>query len=144
MALPTPATGLVISYAYLWRDQQAAGADEGRKDRPCAVVVTTLDDVGDTLVYAVPITHSEPAADQGVEIPASIKRRLGLDAGRSWAVTSELNRFVWPGYDLRPISRSQPDTFAWGFLPVEIVDAIKRQIVANQRARQFAVVNRLT
>jgi len=49
MALPTPAPGLVISYAYLWRDQDAAGATEGRKNRPCAIIVTTVDDEGDTL-----------------------------------------------------------------------------------------------
>lgn len=49
MALPSPAPGLVISYAYLWRDQDAAGAAEGRKNRPCAVVVTTVDEEGDTL-----------------------------------------------------------------------------------------------
>lgn len=58
MALPIPAPGLVISYAYLWRDQEAVGASEGRKSRPCAIVVTTTDDEGDTLVYVAPITHS--------------------------------------------------------------------------------------
>jgi hypothetical protein len=28
---------------------------------------------------------------------------MGLDAGRSWVVVSEVNRFVWPGVDLRPV-----------------------------------------
>lgn len=54
MALPTPAPGLVISYAYLWRDQAVAGAEEGRKNRPCATVLTTLDDERDTVVYVAP------------------------------------------------------------------------------------------
>lgn len=142
MALPTPAPGLVISYAYLWRDQDAAGATEGRKDRPCAIVVTTVDDEGDTLVYVAPITHSRPDPGTAVELPASVKRRLGLDASASWVITSELNRFIWPGYDLRPISRNAPDVFSWGYLPVELLDAVKRQIVAHQRARRLGVVDR--
>ncbi len=36
--------------------------------------------------------------------------------------------FVWPGYDLRPITRDKPDVFAWRFLPVEIFVALKRGI----------------
>ncbi len=44
MALPIPAPGLVISYAYPWRAQDAAGAAEGQKDRPCAIIVTAIDD----------------------------------------------------------------------------------------------------
>lgn len=142
MALPIPAPGLVISYAYLWRDQRAAGASEGRKDRPCAIVVTTVDDEGDTLVYVAPITHSQPSVGSAVELPAGVKRRLGLDANASWIITSELNRFIWPGYDLRPISRDAPDVFSWGYLPVELLEAVKLQIVAHQRARRLGVVDR--
>jgi hypothetical protein len=142
MALPTPAPGLVISYAYLWRDQDVAGATEGRKNRPCAVVVTTVDDEGDTLVYGAPITHSRPELGTAVELPAAVKRRLGLDASASWVVTSELNRFIWPGYDLRPISRNSPDVFSWGYLPVELLEAVKLQVVAHQRAKHLGVVDR--
>ena len=142
MALPTPAPGLLISYAYLWRDQDATGATEGRKNRRCSIVVTTVDDAGDTLVYVAPITHSEPTAGSAVELPAGVKRRLGLDASASWIITSELNRFIWPGYDLRPISRNSPDVFSWGYLPVEVLEAVKRQIVAHQRAKRLGVVDR--
>jgi hypothetical protein len=142
MALPTPAPGLVISYAYLWRDQDTAGATEGRKNRPCAIVVTTVDDAGDSLVYVAPITHSRPDPGTAVELPPSVKRRLDLDASASWIVTSELNRFVWPGYDLRPISRNSPDVFSWGYLPVELLEAVKLQVVAHQRAKRLGVVDR--
>ncbi len=38
MPLPEPRPGLVISYSYLWRDQNEAGETEGRKDRPCAII----------------------------------------------------------------------------------------------------------
>lgn len=142
MALPTPAPGLVISYAYLWRDQQKAGIAEGRKDRPCAIVVTVKDQDEDTLVYVAPITHSPPSDDRGLEIPAAVKRRLGLDAARSWIVTDELNRFIWPGYDLRPIARGRPDVFHWGFLPVEVFADLKAAVLAHQRAGRLGVVPR--
>jgi uncharacterized protein YifN (PemK superfamily) len=142
MALPTPAPGLVISYAYLWRAQQQAGGEEGRKDRPCAIVVTAKDEDEDILVLVAPITHTPPVDGSAIEIPAKVKRRLGLDAARAWIVTDELNRFIWPGYDLRPIARDQPETFHWGFLPVELFEALKTAVLRHQRARRLGLVSR--
>jgi len=142
MALPSPAPGLVISYSYLWREEQAAGAEEGRKDRPCAVVLVTADEEGDTVVYVVPITHNRPQDRHAVAIPASVKRRLGLDDVPSWIVTCELNRFVWPGYDLRPIARGRKGTFAYGYLPPDLFAAVKRGVAANRKAGLLGAVRR--
>jgi hypothetical protein len=142
MAFPVAAPGLVVCYSYLWHDQHRAGADEGRKARPCAIVVAATDEDGDIRVYVAPITHSRPVDPHAVELPALVKRRLGLDTAPSWIVTSEVNRFVWPGYDLRPISRDTPDVFAWGFLPTEIFSAVKRGIAAHQRDRRLKLTPR--
>jgi hypothetical protein len=143
MALPEPAPGLVIAYSYLWRDERRAGEVEGRKNRPCAIVLASRDEDGDTVVYVVPITHVRPSDDpHAIEVPPAAKRRLGLDDAPSWIVTAELNRFIWPGYDLRPISRDKPDTFAWGFLPVETFAAVKRAIGLHRRAGRLSVVGR--
>ena len=142
MALPKPAPGLVISYSYLWHDQSRAGNEAGRKVRPCAIVIATADEDGDLKVYAAPITHSRPDDPHAVELPRRVKRKLGLDEEASWVVTSELNRFIWPGYDLHPISRDKPDVFAWGFLPVEIFAALKRGIAAHQRDRRLRLTTR--
>lgn len=38
MSLPKPVPGLVISYSYLWSDEHKTGVEEGRKNRPCAIV----------------------------------------------------------------------------------------------------------
>ena len=38
MSLPKPRPGLVISYAYLWAGEYGRGAEEGLKDRPCAII----------------------------------------------------------------------------------------------------------
>lgn len=142
MTLPEPVPGLVISYSYLWYDQSRAGIEEGRKVRPCAIVVAAIDEDGDKKVYVVPITHSPPNDPHAVELPLAAKRRLGLDDEPSWIVTSELNRFIWPGYDLHPISRDKPDVFAWGFLPVETFTALKRGIAAHQRDRRLRLTGR--
>lgn len=143
MALPSPAPGLVIYYSYLWHRQHGAGEMDGRKNRPCAIVLTATDEEGDLRVYVAPITHSRPTDDpHAVELSQSVKRRLGLDDAPSWIVTNELNRFVWPGYDLRPISRDQPDSFAWGFLPDNVFAAVKRGIAAHQKARRLKVDGR--
>jgi hypothetical protein len=135
VALPEPRPGLVIAYSYLWSAQHRQGQADGTKERPCAVVLTTLSDAGDTIVTVVPITHTPPndAAD-GIELPLATKRRIGLDAGRSWVILTEVNRFVWPGPDLRPISRRQPGRFDYGVLPPKLF----REIVARLRRRAAA------
>lgn len=143
MGLPRPEPGLVIAYSYLWRHQRDTGAEEGRKIRPCAIVVAAADEDGDVKVYVAPITHLKPTDDpHAVELPMSVKRRLGLDDVPSWIVTRELNRFVWPGYDLHPIARDKPDNFAWGFLPIEIFEALKRGIAAHRSSRHLLVTPR--
>lgn len=142
MPLPAPAPGLVIAYSYLWHEEHLSGAEEGRKDRPFAIVLVATDEEGDTVVYVVPVTHRQPQDAHAVAIPASVKRRLGLDDAPSWIVTVELNRFVWPGYDLRPVARDRPDTFAWGFLPTETFAAVKRGIAANRAAGRLKSVHR--
>ena len=37
---PATEIGLVISYSYLWKDKEERGLVKGRKDRPCAIVLT--------------------------------------------------------------------------------------------------------
>lgn len=95
MALPKPVPGLVISYAYLWRDEALRGLEEGRKDRPCVIILSVEESDGRTLVTVAPVTHSPPAhAESALELPAATKQRLGLDGDRSWVIAADLNRFV--------------------------------------------------
>ena len=107
--IPDPQPGLVISYAYLWKRDAAQGQDEGTKYRPAVVVLAMeSDSVRGKTVLVAPITHREPGdAAAGVEIPPLTKRRLGLDAERSWIILSEVNRFEWPGPDLLPVAPGQ-------------------------------------
>lgn len=117
MAVPSPEPGLVINYAYLWRDEYLAGQEEGRKDRPSVIILAVRREAdGATVVTVLPITHSTPQDPKAaVEIPQRVKKHLGLDDRRSWIVVTEGNEFVWPGYDLRKVAGS--DDYAFGFLP---------------------------
>lgn len=143
MPLPDPKPGLVIGYSYLWRHEHEASQEEGAKDRPCAIVMARLDHDGETVVMVAPITHSPPpSAGSAVELPAATKRRLGLDDQRSWVMIGEVNRFVWPGPDLRPITRDQPYRFDYGFLPPRLFRAITQAMGDLQRQRRLTVVTR--
>ena len=91
MALPAPEPGLVIGYAYLWHSEHERSQEEGLKDRPCAIVLTTRDEAGETVVLVAPLTHAPPdKAAEGVEIPLATKQRLGLDPARSWRIRDGL------------------------------------------------------
>jgi hypothetical protein len=70
---------------------------------------------------------------EGIEIPPKVKRHLGLDHDRSWVVVTDLNAFVWPGYDLRPVPNSPSGAFAYGFLPPKLYNAIVARITALGR-----------
>jgi hypothetical protein len=129
MALPEPQRGLVISYAYLWHYEHRTGREEGVKTRPC-VVVLAVEKLAknNTLVRVVPVTHSPPNDPSAAfELPAAVKRHLGLDAGRSWVILDEVNEFTWPGFDLRPIPPSR-DRFAYGLLPPRLFDDLMARL----------------
>ena len=133
MTFPAPKQGLVIRYAFLWSHERDAGADEGSKDRPCAIVVaTSLKPDGEIQVIVSPITH-RPAEDSNasIEIPRAVCRSLGLDAGRHWLRLEELNRFSWPGFDLRPIPGRGGD-IAYSMLPPALFEALRKGILARQ------------
>lgn len=143
MAYPTPKPGLVIRYSFLWADDAARGQEEGEKDRPCAVVVATTDAKGDLVVFVLPITHSQPAdANLAVEIPPDTKRRLGLDDERSWIIVNELNRFTWPGPDLRMRVPGDPSSVAYGQLPARLFKKVIEKLDAAARTRRTRPVQR--
>ena len=130
MAISDPQVGLVISYAFLWSHEHSLGIQEGRKSRPCAIVVATDNDSnGGTRIIVAPITHSPPKDPRlAVEIPPKVKAHLGLDGERSWVVCAELNRFTWPGYDLTPVP-GQTGKFDYGMLPRQLFETIRHRIL---------------
>jgi hypothetical protein len=142
-SLPDPRSGLVIGYSYLWEIDFGAGRDEGRKVRLCAVVIATRTEDGDIVVTVAPITYTRPIDPlDGIELPLAIKRLLGLDDAKSWLICAELNRFVWPGPDLRPTSRERPGQFAYGTLPRTFMLRVFSRLLELRKRRLPSVVVR--
>ncbi len=142
MALPDPVPGLVIGYAYLWRNEALRRQEEGRKDRPCVIVLSVQDQDGRTVVTVAPITHRPPSTpDIAIEIPAETKRRLGLDHERSWIMAADLNRFFWPGMDLRPTAPGA-HTYSHGLVPATLYRELRDKVLALARGGRAALTPR--
>lgn len=132
MALPEPRLGLVISYSYLWAHEYREGRDEGAKDRPCVIILAVeRAEFGAKAVTVAPITHTLPDEDTtAIEIPAAVKKSIGLDDAPSWVIVDEANEFVWPGFDLRPIPET-PRRYDYGFLPPRLFQRIAEAVAQN-------------
>ncbi|MER8411639.1 type II toxin-antitoxin system PemK/MazF family toxin [Mesorhizobium sp. M1342] len=119
------------------------GAEEGRKNRPCAIVAARRVVEGREVITVVPVTHSPPAdpAD-AVEIPAPLKAHLGLDDTPSWIVVTETNDFLWPGPDLRPIAGSKPSRFDYGMLPPRFYAYLRERILQAHARRALRQIRR--
>lgn len=98
---------------------------------------------GGTQVYVLPVTHTPPSDPSlAIEIPLRVKRHLRLDDERSWIVLDEINDFLWPGYDLRPVPGSRPARMAYGVLPPRFFDKVRTAFLALARARAVKRVQR--
>jgi hypothetical protein len=114
-------TGDVVpSYPYLWLWQRERGEEEGRKDRPICVAVSSRGNDGLTHLALLAITGTSPRDDQlAVEIPALEIRRLGLsEFKQAWIVVSEYNYDILErSFSLEP-PRQQGRRLSPGFLKV--------------------------
>ena len=144
MIIPAPTPGLVIRYSYLWHSEFVAGRDEGIKDRPVAIVATVrTGDDNEIRVLVLPVTHSAPGSGvAALEIPLTIKRKLGLDAERSWIVLAEWNEFVWPGPDLRPVPHDDAGKIAYGLLSHAFFKRVRDEFIAVVEAGRAKPVGR--
>lgn len=141
MAMPEPSPGLVVRYDYLWSREATAGGMHG-KDRPACLVAATDNRTHPRFVVLLPITHSAPAGETvAVEIPARVRRAIGLDEEPSWVVVSEFNVDEWPNPGLSPLP-GKPDTFAYGFLPPGLFADIRAQFLKLARSASSKSVRR--
>lgn len=108
-----------------------------------------VDDEGPhPIAYVLGISHSPPQEGQrAIEVPAKLKKHLGLDDQPSWIYTSELNVFAWPGPDLRPgdYLSTRPaavDNCVIGQLPSDWFDMVKAHVVESQRQEQLELTKR--
>ena len=133
MTLPDPKPGLIVRYDHLWSHEAAAGRDQG-KDRPVCLVAASDSLSKPRFVVLLPITHSPPGGDAvGIEIPAKVKRALGLDDAPSWVIISEYNVDEWPG---------RSGAFSYGFIPPGLFAQIKAKFLELARQNKGRAVRR--
>jgi hypothetical protein len=141
VALPEPKPGLVIRYDYLWLDEATLGRDQG-KDRPACLVAATDAASTPRFVVILPITHTPPAGSTvGVEIPANVRKAIGLDDAPSWVIISEHNVDEWPNAGLSPVP-GRPGVFAYGFIPPGLFAQIKAKFLELTQRRRGVGVRR--
>lgn len=137
MPLPSPEPGMVLRYDYLWSREAIQGRQQG-KDRPTCLVAASDNSINPSYVVLLPITHSPPTrATVGIEIPARVKKAIGLDDEPSWVIVSDYNIDEWPNAGLSQIP-DQPGVYCYGFLPPSLFRKVKTRfadLVREKRAR---------
>ena len=128
--------GHVIRYSYLWNREAKQGQEEGRKDRPCAVVLAHENG----RIAVAPITHTPPTEHSAVELSQQSKARLGLDGDRSWIITNEVNHFQYPGHDLRNVPGTQSPIY--GQLSRGEMAQLRQEINSHIQNKEISMVNR--
>jgi PemK-like, MazF-like toxin of type II toxin-antitoxin system len=125
----------------LWSREAEAGRNQG-KDRPACLVVSSDSTAPSQFVVILPITHTPPASGaEGVEIPAKVKKVLGLDDQPSWVIVSEYNIDEWPNGGLSQIP-GKPGQYGYGFIPPGLFAQIKEKFLGLARARKSRLVRR--
>lgn len=141
MPLPEPKPGLVIRYDYLWTREAAAGREQG-KERPACLVAAMDSAVAPRFVVILPITHARPDKNTvGVEIPAKVRKALGLDDEPCWVIVSEHNVDEWPNPGLTPLP-GRPGVFSYGFIPPGLFAQIKASFLELSEKGESGSVHR--
>lgn len=141
VTFPWPLAGMVICYDYIWLHEHTRGWDQGSKDRPCVVVLT----LPGNRIIVLPVTHRKPENPlDGLQIPPTVKARLGLDPDPSWVILTEANSFNWPGPDVRPVNPRDPSGPVYGVLPELMIREIRNRVVARARANTIRVIERIS
>jgi hypothetical protein len=81
------------------------------------------------------------AVPEPIEVPLATKARLCLDGERSWIITTEVNRFIWPGPDIRPATEGK---YSYGLLPAAMTRDLIAQIRANAEDKLLLFTTRST
>jgi hypothetical protein len=88
---------------------------------------------------SIPLSPKGDQNERMVKCPAATRRRPGLDEQASWFITSELNHFIWPGFDVRPTPDNRS---SYRLLPNTLTRRVIDQIKRNSRDQTLSSVNR--
>lgn len=80
-----------------------------------------------------PTIHRRPAASEDVRYDTQNPLEV------SWVITTEVNRFIWPGPDIRAVPGG---AMAYGHLPAALTQDVVKQIKTNARDQVLMVIGR--
>jgi PemK-like, MazF-like toxin of type II toxin-antitoxin system len=133
----------VLSYVYLWAWEAEAGRDEGSKERPVVVILATQQRPHGLEILVAPLTTRPPrSGTAAVEMPQRVRNHLGLGDSRSWIVVDELNRFTWPGPDIRPVRAAGDHSPFIGKIPGRLYEQVRAELAAVATAGRLKVTKR--
>ncbi len=105
------------------------------------VVVVAQRTIGErTELLVAPITHSPAKPGEGIAVSQSVKRHLGLDDEPSWIIVTELNRFLWPGPDIRKAPGG--DTPLYSAMPAKLFEQVRQAISNHAMASRVRIPKR--
>ena len=92
-------SGSLINYHFLWYRESQRGESEGRKSRPCAVVLRL-----ENSFVIMPVTTKQPDSKNiAIKFPEIEAERLKLERGiERWVIVDEINTDEIPSYVMEP------------------------------------------
>jgi hypothetical protein len=107
------------------------------------VVVAVQRRAHGTQLLVVPVTTRPPRpGDTYVEMPARVRKHLGLGEERCWVVTDEYNLFTWPGPDIRPIRGGSGTGPRYGSIPGKLFEQVRSSLEQTARAGRLKETQR--
>ena len=106
------------------------------------VLVTRAEGHAET-VFVLPVTSRQPAVpEDGEKLSEATRRRLGLPPEPCWVMLSEVNHFIWPGPDLRPVAHPAGSFCTYGLLSARQFRRIRDTVLQRARERTLRAVPR--
>lgn len=137
-----PKAGMVINYGYLWARQEREGKKDGEKFRP-SLILGVQEEQGRQMVYVSPITHTPPFyPEESLLVPNETGGRIGLDEKPKWLMLNEVNKFEWPGTDIRRVPYRRERSQFYGFVPQQFLEQARDKMREMIQASRFRMVAR--
>jgi uncharacterized protein YifN (PemK superfamily) len=96
-----------------------------------------------TEVIVAPVT-TKPPRQHGVavEVPRGVREHLSLGDARCWIVCDELNRFTWPGPDVRLVQGRGEFTPFYGKIPGRLLEQVREAMRQTVNADRLKLTKR--
>jgi hypothetical protein len=140
VSIPAPRPGLVICYSYLWATEYGKGIEEGRKNRPCAIIAARQIIEGREVVIVVPVTHPPPTNPDDAAESHWFPSPRSMTAGHQGQDGLSGRREFGP--DLWPLPGTKPNRYDYGMLPPRFFTHIRDKILQSHLRRRLNRVQR--